>query len=79
MKKLLIALSMTVAALGMSTIAEAAAKTKVCFIYLGSKTDGGWTQGHEGGRLALEKALGDKVETVALENVPEGPDSERSI
>ena len=79
MKKLLIALSMTVAALGMSTIAEAAAKTKVCFIYLGSKTDGGWTQGHEGGRLALEKALGDKVETVALENVPEGPDSERAI
>ncbi len=79
MKKLLLALATTAAMIGATVAAHAADKTKVCFIYLGSKTDGGWTQGHETGRLALEAALGDKVETPYLENVPEGPDAERAI
>ncbi len=30
-------------------------------------------------RKAVEKALGDKVETSFVENVPEGPDAERVI
>jgi simple sugar transport system substrate-binding protein len=64
---------------GLSASADAAAKTKVCFIYLGSKTDGGWTEAHERGRQQIQKEFGDKIETPYLENVPEGPDSERAI
>lgn len=48
-------------------------KTKVCFVYVGSKTDGGWSQAHDIGRLELETQLGDKVETAFAENVEEGP------
>ncbi len=47
--------------------------------YVGSKTDGGWTQAHDLGRQELEKALGDKIETQFVENVPEGPDAERAL
>jgi basic membrane protein A and related proteins len=59
--------------------AYAQEKAKVCFLYVGSKTDGGWTQAHDLGRQQLEKALGDKVETQFVENVPEGPDAERAL
>jgi basic membrane protein A len=48
--------------------------TKAAWIYVGSKTDGGWTQAHDEGRQAVEDALGDKVETTYKENVPEGPE-----
>src|ERR1700719_250844 len=54
-------------------------KLKVGFIYLGPVGDMGWTYQHEVGRQGLVKDLGDKVETTYLENVPEGPDAERSI
>ena len=57
--------------------ALAADKTKVGFVYVGPVGDGGWTYEHEQGRLAVEEAFGDKVETVYVENVAEGPDSER--
>jgi basic membrane protein A len=40
---------------------------------LGSPSDGGWTLGHDEGRLAVEEALGDKVETTFKEGVPESP------
>jgi simple sugar transport system substrate-binding protein len=60
-----------------SFTANAADPTKVGFVYVGPTNDGGWTQAHDKGRLALEAALGDKVETVYVENVAEGPDSER--
>ncbi len=79
MKKLLFALAATTAVLGFAAGASAADKAKVCFVYVGSKTDGGWTQAHDLGRQELEKALGDKIETQFLENVPEGPDAERAI
>ncbi len=52
-------------------------KTKVGFVYVGPVGDGGWTYEHDQGRKALEAELGDKVETVYVENVPEGPDAER--
>jgi basic membrane protein A len=42
---------------------------KVAFIYPGPHNDGGWSQAHERGRLAIEKALGDKVQTTYKENV----------
>ena len=53
-------------------------KLKVGFIYVGPVGDFGYSYQHNQGRLAVEKALGDKVETTFLENVPEA-DSERSI
>ncbi|CAD7029031.1 BMP family ABC transporter substrate-binding protein [Pseudorhizobium endolithicum] len=80
MKKLIIALAATAAVLGgVSTGAQAQDKTKVCFIYVGSQTDGGWTQAHDIGRQQLQEHFGDKIETPFLENVPEGPDAERAI
>ena len=59
--------------------AYAADKLKVGFIYVGPVGDLGWSYQHDLGRKAMEKALGDKVETTFLENVPEGADAERSI
>src|SRR5277367_1098722 len=70
------------AVLGIAAIifhAYAADKLKVGFIYVGPIGDLGWSYQHDVGRKAMEKALGDKVETTFLENVPEGPDAERSI
>ena len=34
---------------------------------------------HNKGRLAVEEEFGDKVETVFVESVPEGPDAERVL
>jgi basic membrane protein A and related proteins len=59
--------------------AYAADKLKIGFVYVGPVGDLGYTYQHELGRQALQKALGDKVETTYLENVSEGPDAERSI
>jgi simple sugar transport system substrate-binding protein len=59
--------------------AYAADKLKIGFIYVGPIGDLGYTYQHELGRQALQKAMGDKVETTYLENVNEGPDSERAI
>lgn len=79
MKKIILALATSAAVLGFSVSASAQDKTKICFIYVGSKTDGGYSEGHDRGRQDLEKALGDKIETAYLENVPEGPDAERAV
>ena len=59
--------------------ADAADKLKVGFIYLGPIGDLGWTYQHDQARQAVVKEFGDKIETTYLENVPEGPDAERSI
>lgn len=64
-------------ALGLATGAMAEDKTKVGFVYVGPVGDGGWTYEHDKGRQAVEKHFGDKVETVFVESVPEGPDAER--
>lgn len=63
--------------LGLATGAVAEDKTKVGFVYVGPVGDGGWTYEHDKGRQAVEAEFGDKVETVYVENVAEGPDSER--
>jgi basic membrane protein A and related proteins len=57
--------------------ATAADPLKVGYIYVGPINDGGWNTAHEAGRQAMLKALGDKVTSVYVENVAEGPDSER--
>jgi simple sugar transport system substrate-binding protein len=59
--------------------ARAADKLKVGFVYLGPVGDLGWTYQHDQGRKAMVAKLGDKVETQFVENVAEGPDSERVI
>jgi basic membrane protein A and related proteins len=63
--------------LGLATAAVAQDKTKVGFVYVGPVGDGGWTYEHDQGRKAVVAEFGDKVETVYVENVAEGPDSER--
>ncbi len=64
---------------GLATAAVAEDPTKVGFVYVGPIGDGGWTYQHDQGRLAVEAAYGDKVETVYQENVPEGADAERVL
>ena len=59
--------------------ARAADPLKVGFIYVGPIGDHGWSYQHDQGRLAIEKAFGDKVETSYVESVPEGADAERVI
>ena len=59
--------------------ASAADKLKVGFIGVGPIGDLGWTFQHDVGRQAMVKALGDKVDTTFVENVPEGADAERAI
>jgi len=49
----------------------------VGFVHVGSTGDMGWTFTHDQGRLAIEEAMGDQVETVVAESVAEGADAER--
>lgn len=60
-------------------LADGHEPTKVGFVYVGPIGDGGWTYEHDIGRLAVEEAFGDKVETIYQENVPEGADAERAM
>jgi basic membrane protein A and related proteins len=71
------AMGLTLAA-GMPAFAQDG-PLKVGFVYVGPIGDGGWTFQHDQGRLAVEEAFGDKVETVYQESVPEGADAERVI
>lgn len=59
------------AVLPMTGTAFAQEKLKVGFVFLGPIGDYGWTWAHNKGREALEAELGDKVETVYVENVAE--------
>ncbi len=52
---------------------------KIGFLYVAPLTDAGWVRQHDQGRKAVEAALGDQVKTTFVENVAEGPDSERVI
>ena len=72
-----VAALLTLAAATLSSYA--AEKLKIGFVYVGPIGDLGYTYQHELGRQALQKALGDKVDTTYLENVPEGADAERAI
>ncbi len=50
-------------------------KVKVGFVFTGPIADGGWTQQHNRGRLAVEKELG--VETLYKESVPNTQESKK--
>ncbi|SEA09744.1 BMP family ABC transporter substrate-binding protein [Rubrimonas cliftonensis] len=71
----------TLAALAVGLVATSAAaqELKVGFVYVGPIGDFGWTYQHDQGRLAVEQAFGDRVETTYVESVPEGADAERVI
>ena len=54
-------------------------KLKVGFVYVGPIGDHGWTYQHHDGLLAVQEEFGDRVETIYVENIAEGPDAERAI
>jgi simple sugar transport system substrate-binding protein len=52
---------------------------KVGFVYVSPIGEAGWTWQQDLGRREMESALGDKVKTTFVEDVPEGADAERVI
>jgi basic membrane protein A and related proteins len=74
-------LVVAVAALALASTSSAGRKAtiKAAWIYVGPHNDGGWSEAHDRGRLAVEKALGADVETTYKENVPEGPEAAKVI
>jgi basic membrane protein A len=56
---------------------QPAEKIKVGFVYIGSATDGGYNYAHDKGRMMLEEQLGDQVDTIVKENVPETQECEK--
>jgi len=61
------------------TPARAADPLKIGFIYLGPVGDFGWTYQHDIARKAAVEHFGDKIKTTFVENVAEGPDSEKVL
>lgn len=59
--------------------AFAADPLKVGLIYLGPVGDFGWTYQHDVARQAAVAKFGDKIKTTFVENVAEGPDSEKVL
>ena len=57
----------------------AAAPLNVGFVYISPIGDAGWTTQHDQARKEMEKALGSKITTKYVENVPESADAERVI
>ena len=55
----------------------AADPLKIGFIYPSPAGDVGWAHELDRGRIAIEEAFGDKVESIVVENIPEGPDAAR--
>ena len=58
-----------------ASVFAAEKKVKVGFVFTGPIADGGWTQQHNRGRLAVEKELG--VETLYRESVPNTQESKK--
>jgi len=66
--------------MGAASLALAASTPlKIAFVYVGPVSDGGWSQQHHLGKLAVEKALGPLVQTTYVESVPETADAERVL
>ncbi len=59
--------------------ALAAGPLKVGFIYLGPVGDFGWTYQHDIARKTAVEHFGDRIKTTFVENVAEGPDSEKVL
>ena len=54
-------------------------KVKVGVVYVGPINDQGWSEGHYHGFEKVKAELGDKVEITHVENIKEGPDTERVV
>ena len=67
------------ATLTLPQAARAADPLEVAFIYPSPVGEAGWSYQHDLGRKAMQAALGSQVVTKYIDNVPEGPDSERVI
>ncbi len=77
-RRRLLRAAMGAAALVLLAGAAAAEPLKVAFVYNSPIGDAGWTYAHNEGRLALERALGDRVETAFVESATEA-DVERIL
>jgi simple sugar transport system substrate-binding protein len=66
----------SLAALATATPAQSP-PLKVAFVYVSPIGEAGWTFQHDQARLAMERALGPRVQTTVVEGVAEGADSER--
>jgi len=78
-RKTMSMLAAAVLGLAASMPAFSADPLKVGFVYVSPIGDAGWTYQHDLGRKAMEEALGDKVTTKYVEDVPEGAEAERVI
>ncbi|MDR1968250.1 MAG: BMP family ABC transporter substrate-binding protein [Burkholderiaceae bacterium] len=74
-----LAAALTAACLSLTALAQSTAPVKAAWVYVNPLTEVGWTQQHDLGRRAAEKALGDQVKTTYVQDVPEGADAERVI
>jgi basic membrane lipoprotein Med (substrate-binding protein (PBP1-ABC) superfamily) len=59
--------------------AKQSAAFKVAWIYVGPHNDAGWSQAHDDGRLAVQRALGSKVQTTYKENIAPGPQLQQTV
>ena len=67
-------------AVAMAAAAPAATTPlNIGFVYISPIGDAGWTTQHDIARKEMEKALGSKITTKYVENVPESADAERVI
>ncbi len=76
-RRLLAAITTSVAAPLIPLTARAAGEPLIAFVYVSPIGDAGWTFQHELGRRALASNLGSQVRTTVVERVAEGADSER--
>ena len=73
------ATSLVIPALSFAQTGSATSPLKVGFVHVAPVTEAGWVHQHELGRKAMQAALGTRVQTTVVENVPEGADAERVI
>src|SRR5690349_2554658 len=82
-KLALAALVLTLSAVALVAATAGSAKHtaafKVAWIYVGPHNDGGWSQAHDDGRLAVQKAFGSKVQTTYKENIAPGPQLQQTV
>lgn len=78
-KKLLCAAVCSAILMPAMAAVPAAAPLNVGFVYISPIGDAGWTTQHDQARKEMEKALGGKITTKYVENVPESADAERVI
>ena len=61
------------------TAGIAQAQLKIAFVYVTHVGDAGWTYQHHLGRMAMEKALGNKIKVTTVGPVKEGADAQHFV